>query len=218
MKVFGSEILYEDVLICISLLQNKILNATNFRKQTAESFLQISTQRFWHFFLLSSHYMYVVGVFSWVGWLIGFNVLWWLFCLVCLGFKLRVGGGFVVVVCFFLSLFYPKYEIAWLLFWNPVSFLGERKPWYKVLLINQRGGPQEPVTAPKQAEPVWYSANKYVYCFWFRPSVQLLWCLMAESSSSRSSHFQCSFSLELWELQSGSPSISKLQLNQTGLY
>lgn len=161
--------------------------------------------------------MCVVGVFSWVGWLIGFNVLWWFFCLVWLGFKLCGGGG-GGVVCFFLSLFYPKYEIAWLLFWNLVSFLGERKPWYKVLLINQRGGPQGPVTAPKQAEPVWYSANKYVYCLWFRASVQALWCLMAESSSSRSSHFQCSFSLEVWELQSGSPSISELQLNWTGLY
>lgn len=55
--------------------------------------------------------MCVVGVFSWVGWLIGLNVLWWFFCLVWLGFKLCGGGG-GGVVCFFLSLFYPKYEIA----------------------------------------------------------------------------------------------------------
>lgn len=50
----------------------------------------------------------LLGCFHGGGWLIGFNVLWWFFCLVWLGFKLCGGGGFVVVVCFFLSLFYPK--------------------------------------------------------------------------------------------------------------
>lgn len=41
MEVFGSEILYEDVLTYIYLLQNEILNATSFRTEIAESLLQI---------------------------------------------------------------------------------------------------------------------------------------------------------------------------------
>lgn len=105
--MFGSEILYEYVLIYIYLLQNKILNATNFRKQTAESFLQIITR----FLTLPSHHLlpttYTLVEFfeGWVGWFwhfVGFFCFGLFFaCLVGFGLFAGHGGGSGVGLGFF---------------------------------------------------------------------------------------------------------------------